>query len=173
MSVQTTYKFSSPIGSPGGIVDLTPHAIDSFLNGEETGVMKFGVGVVQGANPGTDVKLPVAASTAAVFEGVTVNNRTTEYDMEGVTHLRKGKALGVMRYGRVYVRVATGATPAYGDALYLIPGGDEAGYFTDDADNGESGDAKVSYLAVKGRFLGGIDSASGVAAVELFNQAQA
>jgi len=119
------------------------------------------------------VKLPVAASTVAVFEGVTVNNRTTEYDLEGVTHLRKGKALGVMRYGRVYVRVATGATPAYGDALYLIPGGDEAGYFTDDADNGESGDAKVSYLAVKGRFLGGIDSASGVAAVELFNQAQA
>lgn len=173
MSVQTTYKFSNPIGSPGGIVDLTPHAIDSFLNGENTGVMKFGVGVVKGTNPGIDVKLPTSVATAAVFEGVTVNNRTTEYDLDGVTYLRKGKALGVMRYGRIYVRVATGATPAYGDALYLIPSGDEAGYFTDDADNGESGNDKVDYIAVKGRFLGGVDSASGVAAVELFNQAQA
>ena len=164
MSAQTTYKFSSPIGSPGGIVDLTPHAIDSFLNGEETGVMKFGVGVVKGDKPGVNVKLPTAAATAAVFEGVTVNNRTTEYDLEGVTHLRKGKALGVMRYGCVYVRVATGATPAYGDAAYIVKSGDEAGYFTN---------TSTDNLAVKGRFLGGVDGSSGVAVVELFNQAQA
>lgn len=169
MSVQTTYKFSSPVGSPGGIVDLAPHAIDSFLNAENTGVMKFGVGVVRGTKAGIEVKLPVAASTAAVFEGVVVNNRTTEYDLEGVTHLRKGKALGVMRYGRIYVRVATGATPAYGDQVYMIPGGTEAGYFTDDADNGETGGSKVDYIAIKARFLGGIDSASGVAEIELFN----
>ncbi len=160
MSVQTTYKFSSPVGSPGGIVDLAPHAIDSFLNGENTGVMKFGVGVVRGAKPGTDVKLPTGTSTSAVFEGVTVNNRTTEYDVEGVTHLRKGKALGVMRHGRIYVRVATGVSPSYGDATYILKTGDEAGYFTNVATNN---------LAVKGRFLGGVDSASGVAEVELFN----
>lgn len=164
MSAQTTYKFSSPIGSPGGIVDLTPHAIDSFLNGEETGVMKFGVGVVKGDKPGVNVKLPTSAATAAVFEGVTVNNRTTEYDLEGKAHLRKGKALGVMRYGRVYVRVATGATPAYGDAAYIVKSGDEAGYFTN---------TSTDNLAVKGRFLGGVDGSSGVAVVELFNQAQA
>lgn len=160
MSVQTTYKFSSPVGSPGGIVDLTPHAIDSFLNAENTGVMKFGVGVVRGTRAGIEVKLPVAASTAAVFEGVVVNNRTTEYDLEGVAHLRKGKALGVMRYGRIYVRVATGVSPAYGDAVYLVKSGDEAGYFSNVATNN---------LAIQGRFLGGVDSASGVAAVELFN----
>lgn len=169
MSAQTTYNHSSPIGSPGGIVDLTPHAIDSFLNGEKTGVMKFGVGVVQGATPGTNITLPVAASTAAVFEGITVNNRTTEYDMEGKAHLRKGKAIGVMRYGRIYARVSETATPAYGKPLYLIQSGDEAGYFTDSADNGKTGDEKVNYIAVKGRFLGTVDSTTQIAAVELYN----
>ncbi len=169
MSAQTTYKFSSPIGSPGGLVDLAPHAIDTLLNGENTGVMKFGVGVVRGTKAGVEVKLPTGVSTAAVFEGITVNNRTTEYNMEGVTHLRKGKTLGILRYGRIYARVAEDATPAYGDQLYLIPSGDEAGYFTDDADNGETGGSKVEYIPIKGRFLGGVDSASGVAEVELFN----
>lgn len=169
MSAQTTYNFSSPIGSPGGLVDLAPHAIDTFLNGENTGVLKFGVGVVQGATPGTDIKLPTSTSTAAKFEGITVNNRTTEYDVEGKAHLRKGKATGVLKYGRIYARVAADAAPAYGDALYLIPTGDEAGYFTKDADNGETGDAKVSYIAIKGRFLGAVDSTAQVAPVELYN----
>lgn len=163
MSAQTSYRYSSPIGSPGGIVDLTPHAIDTFLNGEETGVMKLGVGVVQGDNPGVNVALPAADAAATVFEGVTVNNRTTEYDLEGTLYLRKGKALGVMRYGRVYVRVAEDVTPAYGDAAYVVTSGDEAGYFTNDSTGG---------IAVKGRFLGGVDSSAGVAVVELFNQAQ-
>lgn len=160
MSAQTTYKHSSPIGSPGGIVDLTPHAIDTFLNGEDTGAMKFGVGVVRGATPGTNVALPTDSSTAAVFEGITVNNRTTEYDVEGKAHLRKGKAIGVLRYGRIYVRVAAGATPTYGAAAYLVKSGDEAGYFTTSSED---------TIAIKGRFLGTIDSTAQVAAVELYN----
>ncbi|MCD8397542.1 MAG: hypothetical protein LUD12_10265 [Lachnospiraceae bacterium] len=163
MSAQTTYKYSSPIGSAGGIVDLTPYAIDTFLNGEETGVMMFGVGVVQGDTPGTNVILPTADSTAAVFEGITTNNRTTEYDMEGATHIRNAKAMGVMRYGRIYARVATDVEPAYGDALYLVVSGDDAGCFTNDSGSG---------IAIKGRFIGPVDSSSQIAAVELFNQAQ-
>ena len=160
MSAQTTYKHSSQIGSPGGIVDLTPHAIDSFVNSENTGVMKFGIGVVQGSTPGTNIKLPVAASTAAVFEGITVNNRTTEYDLDGKAYLRKGKAVGVMKYGRIYGRIATGATPAYGAAVYLVKSGNEAGYFTTSSDG---------TIAIKGRFLGAIDSTAQVAAIELYN----
>lgn len=164
MSAQTTYKFSSPIGSAGGLVDLAPYAIDTFLNAEETGVMMFGVGVVQGDNPGVNIALPTADATAAVFEGITTNNRTTEYDVEGVTHIRNGAAMGVLRYGRIYVRVAEGVEPAYGDAAYLIVSGDEAGYFTNDSGSG---------IAVKGRFLSAVDSSAQVAVVELFNQAQA
>ena len=35
MSAQNKYGFSTPIGAAGGIVDLAPYAIDTFLNEEE------------------------------------------------------------------------------------------------------------------------------------------
>ena len=83
MSAQNRYGYSTPIGSAGGIVDLAPYAIDTFLNEEENGVMKFGLGVVKGSNPGVNIALPTEAATAGDFEGITTNNRTTEYDMDG------------------------------------------------------------------------------------------
>lgn len=164
MSAQTTYKFSTPMGVAGGIVDSAPYAIDTFKNEEETGVMLFGLGVVTGTAAGVQVKKPVAASTAAAFEGIVTNNRTTEYDLEGKTHIRKGAAMGIMRYGRIYARVADGVTPAYGEAVFMIKSGEQAGYFTNAAEGN---------VAVKGRFLSTVDSTNRVAVVELFNQAQA
>lgn len=173
MSVQTRYGYSSPIGAAGGIVDLAPYAIDAFLNEEDTGKMQFGMGVVTGSKKGTGIKLPVKASTAANFEGVTTNRRTTEYDVEGDLKLRKAATIGVMRYGRIYVRVAAGVKPGYGDGLYLITEGDEAGCFTNAAASTESGSADKATIAIKGRFLGGVDTSAQIAAVELFNEAQA
>ena len=102
MSAQTRYGYSTPIGAAGGIVDLAPHSIDTFLNEEEPGVMRFGVGVVQGSKPGINIALPDDKATAATFEGITTNNRTTEYDLEGELHIRSGAAVGVMRYGKIY-----------------------------------------------------------------------
>lgn len=164
MSAQTRYGFSTPMGAAGGIVDLAPYAIDTFLNEEDNGKMQFGMGVIQGTTPGSHVKKPVAGTTAAKFEGITTNNRTTEYDMEGKLAVRKGAAMGVMRYGRIYGRVAKDVKPAYGEAVYLVISGDEAGYFTNVA--GESA------IAVKARFLSGVDSTAQIAMIELFNQAQ-
>ncbi len=161
MSVQTTYKFSSTIGSAGGIVDLAPYAIDTFINSAENGKMVFGIGVVQGDTPGTNIALPTSSATAAVFEGITTNNRTTEYDLEGTVYCRNGIAMGVMRYGRIYGRVAADVEPVYGDSVYMITSGDEAGYFT----NSDSGT-----LAIKGRFLSAVDATSQIAVIELFNQ---
>ena len=83
MSAQTRYGYATPIGAAGGIVDLAPYAVDTFLNEEENGVMKFGMGVVQGSKPGVNIALPESGATADKFEGVTTNNRTTEYDMDG------------------------------------------------------------------------------------------
>lgn len=173
MSAQTRYGYSSPIGAAGGIVDLAPYAIDAFLNEEDTGKMQFGMGVVTGSKKGTGIKLPVKASTAANFEGVTTNRRTTEYDVEGDLKLRKAATIGVMRYGRIYVRVAAGVKPGYGDSLYLITEGDEAGCFTNAAASTESDSADKATIAIKGRFLGGVDTSAQIAAVELFNEAQA
>lgn len=164
MSAQTRYNYSTPIGAAGFIVDLAPHAVDTFLNEENTGKMLFGVGVVQGTDPGTKIKLPATGATAATFEGITTNNHTTEYDMEGNIHIIKGAAVGVMRYGRIYARVATGVTPAYGDKAYMLISGDEAGYFTNVSGN--------SAVAIKGRFLGTVDTVAHIAQIELFNEAQ-
>ena len=173
MSAQTRYGYSSPIGAAGGIVDLAPYAIDAFLNEEDTGKMQFGMGVVTGSKKGTGIKLPVKASTAANFEGVTTNRRTTEYDVEGDLKLRKAATIGVMRYGRIYVRVAAGVKPGYGDSLYLITEGNEAGCFTNAAASTESSSTDKATIAIKGRFLGGVDTSAQIAAVELFNEAQA
>lgn len=159
MSVQTRYGYATPIGAAGGIVDLAPYAVDTFLNEEENGVMKFGMGVVQGSKPGINISLPDTDSSADNFEGVTTNNRTTEYDVDGNLSVRKGKGIGVMRYGRIYVRVETGDEPAYGDPLYLITDGDETGCFTS---------TEGATIAVNGRFIGGIDN--GIAPVELMRQ---
>ena len=180
MSAQNRYGYSTPIGAAGGIVDLAPYAIDTFLNEEENGAMKFGVGVVKGSKPGINAALPETAAKAADFEGVVTNNRTTEYDMDGNLVIRKGASMGVMRYGRIYARVVNGVKPAYGDPVYLITSGENAGYFTNAADaTGESDDEEedtdstATTVAVKARFLGGVDATAQIAVIELFNQNQA
>ncbi len=163
MSAQTSYGFSTRLDVAGGIYDLAPYAVDTFLNEENTGVMKFGVAAFSGTNVGSGIKLPVSASTNATFEGITTNNRTTEYDMDGVVRIVKGAPIGVMRSGRIYARLADGATPEYGDAVYVVKTGDDAGCVTD---------SSSSTIAIKARFLGRVDTANGIALIELFNEAQ-
>ena len=147
MSAQTTYKFATPVGVAGGIVDLAPYAIDTFLNEENEGAMEFGVAVVDGTASGKQVKLPVSAST--VIQGVTTNNLTTELGLDGKIYIKKGAAIGVMRYGRIYVKLATGAAPTYGAPAYVVKSTAEFGYFTE---------SSSGTIAVKGRFLGIIDA---------------
>lgn len=160
MSPQITYGYKTAMGEAGGIIDLAPYAIDSFSNEAETGALKFGVGVVKGTAAGHQVNLPNAGSVSGDFEGIVVNRRTSEYDMEGKIHIRKYSTVGVMRYGRIYGRVAKDAEPAYGDAVYMVVSGDEAGYFTNVAEDG---------VALNGRFLGPIDAAVQIAAIELLS----
>ena len=157
MSAQTVYSFSTPIGQAGGIYDLAPYAVDAFCNEADNGVMKFGMGVVEGTKPGENVKVG-----SGDFEGIVTNRRTTENAILGGVVLNKGCTVGVMRYGRIYGLLATNAEPAYGDAVYLVTSGDDAGCFTPTSTNN---------TAVKGRFLSA--ASDGIALIELFNQAQA
>ena len=154
MSAQTSYNFATPYGAAGGIVDLAPYEIDTYINGENTGVMGFGMGVVDGTTAGIDVKLPTANTD--VFEGVTVNNRTTEYDLDGNLHIVNKAAIGVMRYGRVYVQLADSVTPSFGGAVYLAYSGDDKGKFTT---------SSSSTMAINARFVSGANN--GVAMIEL------
>lgn len=156
MSAQTSYGFSTAKGAAGGIFDLAPYAIDSFINEAANGALDMGCAAVKGTTPAF-VAAVDANSTAADFEGIVTNNRTREYDLEGKIALRKNCAVGVMRYGRIWGVVAADANISYGDAVYV----DANGHFTADVNGG---------FAIKGRFLSAVDN--GVAVIELFNQAQ-
>lgn len=164
MSVQTSYNYATPRGVAGSLFDLAPYSIDSRLNGEPAvGALKFGMGAVQGATPGSDVKIPATGATAATFEGVVLNGFNTQQNMDGVVEILPSQTVGILRYGKAWARIITGITPKYGDALYLIITGDNAGFFTNAT--GENA------IAVKGRFIGAKGTGD-VAPVELFNQSQ-
>ena len=75
-----------------------------------------------------------------------------------------GAAVSVMRYGRAWGRIPKSVTPEFGDALYLIISGDDAGKFTNAAGDGTT-------VALKGRFCGSKGTGE-IAPVELYNQAQ-
>ncbi len=171
MGVQTAYNFATSRGVAGGLYDLSPYASDSRLNGETVaGALKFGMGVVGGSAPGANVKRPAAGATPANFEGIVMTGFTTEQDINGNVVVMPGQTVGLLRYGRVWVRIKDGIAPEYGEPLHLIVDGDDAGLFTNAADVPAEGAASKT-IAVKGRFIGGKGSGN-VAPVELFNQAQ-
>lgn len=159
--MQTSYNYTTPKGVAGGLYDLAPYQVESRVNGETaSGALKFGMGVVQGSAPGTNVARPTAAATADKFEGLLLTGFTQEMDSAGDVTIRPKQTVGVLRYGKAWARVSKDAAVSYGDKLYLVTSGDDAGMFTNEA----SGN-----LAVNGRFVGAADSV-GVAPVELYNQ---
>ena len=60
MAVQTSYGYATPKGIPGGIYDLYHYPVDSRFNEEDNGKLRFGVGVVKGSIPGSNVVLPLS-----------------------------------------------------------------------------------------------------------------
>lgn len=162
--MQKSYSYTTPKGVAGGLMDLSPYSVDSRVNGETTpGALKFGMGVVQGTTPGTNVALPTAAATADKFEGLLLTGFVQEMDAEGSVAVKPKQTVGVLRYGKAWARVPKNTTAAYGDKLYLITSGNNAGLFTNVA---------TGNLAVNGRFIGTADTTD-VAPVEIFNQSAA
>ena len=158
MAVQTSYSYSTSRGIPGGIYDLSHRAVNSRMAEEK---MTFGIGVVQGSIPGSNIAIPTSTAVPADFDGISVNGGTQELDLEGKAVVRAGATVSVMRHGRVWVRIEPDAEIAYGDDLYLITDGYNAGRFK----NQSSEETKI---AVAGRFIGG-SSTDGIAPVELNN----
>ena len=157
MSAQTKYGYFTVKGDAGGIYDLAPYTIDSFINEAATGKLKPGMAVVTGTKAGLQVKLPTAAGNT--FEGVVTNRRTTEHGIEGEVTLRNKATVGVMRQGRIWALLADGIKPAYNGAAYVVATGDEAGCFTT---------ASSGNIAINARFLSADED--GIALVELLGQ---
>lgn len=159
---QMNYGFSTPVGIAGGLYDLSGYVCDSFSNGEDSDVLKHGMGIVKGSKPGI-AALPAAGSTISDFEGVLLNGVTTEHSIEGGVTVKNGQTLGIIRQGRVWVRTTEDAVPAYGKAVLLVKSGDNAGLFTTAEDTDES----ANTMAINAKFL--TEKGSGnIAAVELY-----
>lgn len=169
---QTTYNQVPPCGAAGGLYDLSNHDIVTRMNGETSNAMKFGFGVVQGSAPGSNIKVPVAGTTAAKFEGIVVNGGyNAEMDRDGAVIIPPMASLSILQQGKIWGRIKSGIAPKYGDSLYLIIDGDDAGCFTNAADVPAEGKSSIT-IAIKGRFIGPKGTGN-VAPIELFGQAQA
>lgn len=155
MSAQTTYGYATAKGAPGGIYDMFHYPVDSRFNEEANGILRSGVGVVPGTIPGSNVKLPTADSTADQFEGVVLGGSVHQQNLEGKLPILNNQNVGVMRRGRIWVRLAAGAEPAYGDPVFMVAEGEEAGCFNIEG-----------AIEIPGRFIG--SASNGCAPVELY-----
>ena len=171
MSAQTSYTQSTPRGAAGALVDLSEHAVNTRINAETGFTMMFGLGVVQGSAPGSDIKIPASGATAEKFEGITVNGYTNEMDREGAVSISPGAAIGVLQYGKIWARIKPADAPAYGDKLYLIITGANAGCFT--KTSGDVAPVELFYQAAvsSGSGGGGVTSLGDLSDVDLTSPA--
>ena len=70
--------------------------------------------------------------------------------MDGAVALKNEATVGVLTHGKVWARIKAGITPAYGDALYLITTGDNAGLFTNATETGAIAITGGKFVGSKG-----------------------
>lgn len=158
MAVQMNYGEPSR-GIPGLLYDRANYEAVTRRNGADDGKMLFGLGVVQGTEPGKDITLPTTGATVDKFEGVVMYSANTEMDDDGAVLLRKGQILDVCQSGKLWVQLVDSVEPVYGQPVYLVITGDDAGKFTP---------TKGTNLAVKARFIGAAQN--GIAPAQFVEQ---
>ena len=150
MAAQKNYTYSTPMGVPGGKVDIAFDVVKTRMNEAEDGVLKFGMAAAVGTTPGTTVTVPSADTTAEKIEGVVICHPNTEQDMKGTVVVKKNVSVGVMSKGHIWARTATDVTPEYGETAYVVISGDDAGSFTNVADGALDIGAKFGKYAEDG-----------------------
>ena len=135
MAAQLNYNYGTPKGVPGGKYDIAFDEVVTRKNENEDGVMKYGLAVAIGTDKGNGIKVPVTGTTAAHIEGITIALPNTEQDMTGKVVVKKNASLSVMKKGNIWGRLATGATPTYGEKAYVVVTGDDAGTFTHESES--------------------------------------
>ncbi len=109
--------------------------VDSFINGESSAEIPFGVMVAQGTAYNEARKL-TTGDTTDDFIGITMHSHAyAKPDELGDTGVKVDCMLNVMARGRVYVQVEEAVTPASKPLVRIIASGSEvAGAFRDTAD---------------------------------------
>lgn len=134
MAAQKNYSYSTSKGVPGGKADISFDEVVTRINEADDGVLRFGMAAAAGTSPGSNVNVPGPDTTAEKIEGVVLHHPNTEQDRNGKVIIRKNASVGIMRKGRVWVRLADGIKPVYGQKAYVCILGDDAGAFTNIAD---------------------------------------
>ena len=124
---QLSYGYDTPKGNPGLIFDIAPHECRTRLIEGTAGSVAAGMGVVNGTNAGTQVKVP--GSSSDVFAGILVE-KAHEMDKNGQVIVDPKEAFSVMVAGHIWGQISPECTPTFGAAAYLIRDGVYAGMFT-------------------------------------------
>ena len=124
---------SLPVAFPGMRASADPGNIDSYVNGEASAEIPFGVCVAQGTDDKEAIKL---AATTDKLLGIVVHRHGYAYGVElGDTGLKPDVVMGVMTRGECWVIVEEDVTPA--STVYtraVVAGAEIAGAFRDTAD---------------------------------------
>lgn len=134
MAAQMNYNYGTPKGVPGGKFDLAYDEVVSRNNEAEDGVLKFGTAAAVGSDPGFNVTVPGADTTAEKIEGIVLCCPNTEQDAKGRAVIRKNTTVGIMRKGHIWGRLDKGVTPSYGEKAYVSVAENSAGTFTNVSD---------------------------------------
>lgn len=137
-----------PVAFPGMRASADPGNIDSYVNGEASAEIPFGVCVAQGTDDKEAIKL---AATSDKLLGIVVHRHAYAYGVElGDTGLKPDVVMGVMTRGECWVLVEEAVTPASAPLVRAVAAGAEvAGAFRDTADASDLID--VSHFC---RFIG-------------------
>ena len=130
MAAQMNYDYGTPKGVPGGKFDLAYDEVVSRINEAEDGVLKFGIAVAVGSDPGFNVTVPNTDTTAEKIDGIVLCHPNTEQDTKGNVVIRKNATVGIMRKGHIWGRLDEGVTPSYGEKAYVSVAEKNAGTFT-------------------------------------------
>lgn len=163
MAAQLNYGYGTPKGVAGGKVDIAYDEVVTRMNEEADGVLKYGMAAMVGASKGIGVKVPASGATADQIEGIVLHAANTEQDMNGKVVVPNNASVGIIRKGRIWGRLASDATPTYNAKAYVVAGGNDAGTFTDKAN--QTGDGTPANLDIGAKF--GNASDSGIAVVEI------
>lgn len=109
---------------------------DSFINGESSAEIPFGVVVQQGT---ADNECLLLTATSNVLIGVTLHSNNYQLTTElGTTGVKPNVTMNVRSQGRVWVTVEEAVTPASNVLVRAVAAGSEvAGAFRDTADGSD------------------------------------
>lgn len=159
---QTTVTSDPALAFAGMLGDSRPKGVDSFINGESSAEIAFGVAVCQGTLD-NEALLPAAAADLLKLTGIVLHSHDYNKDNElGTSGLKPEVAMNVLTHGRVWVVIDEDVLPTSAVRVRHTSDGGGKGTFRKTA----SANATVD-LSKIARWCGTYLAANGVGQIEI------